>query len=56
MSRLWYDTFALVISFIHQSLIPCDIIIGLFEAPDTSDAALVKQMKVLLVEFNLTRS
>jgi hypothetical protein len=54
MSRLGYDTFALVINFIYQSLVPCHIIVGLFETPDTSNASLAKQMKVLLVEFNLT--
>jgi len=54
MSRLGYDTFALVINFINQSWVPYHIIVELFETLDTSGAILIEQMKVLLVEFNLT--
>jgi hypothetical protein len=53
MSRSKYDTFSLVINFINQSWFPCHIIVELFEAFNTSSATLAKQMKVLLVEFNL---
>jgi hypothetical protein len=53
MSRSSYDTFALVINFFNLSWIPCHISIGLFEAHDTFGATLIKQMKILLVEFNL---
>ncbi len=53
MSRLGYDTFTLVINFIHQSLVPCHIIVGLFETPNTSNATLAKQMKIILAKFNL---
>ncbi len=34
MSRLSYDTFALVINFINQDWVPCHIIVGLFETPN----------------------
>jgi hypothetical protein len=54
MLKLGYDTFALVINFINPSWVPCHITIGLFEAPNTFGVALAKQVKVLLVEFNLT--
>ncbi len=53
MSKSGYDTFALVINFIKLSWIPCHITIGQFEARDTSGATLTKQVKILLVEFNL---
>jgi hypothetical protein len=54
MLRLGYDTFALVINFINLSSVPYHIIVGLFEALDIFSAALAKQVKVLLAEFNLT--
>ncbi len=54
MSRWSYDTFALVINLINLSWIPCYINIGLFETHDTFGAILTKQVKILLVEFNLT--
>ncbi len=52
MSRLRYDTFALLINFINQSWLLSHITIRLFEALNNSDVALEEQMKVLLVEFS----
>jgi hypothetical protein len=43
----------LVINFISLSWVPCQNV-GLFETPDISSVTFVEQMKVLLVEFNLT--
>jgi hypothetical protein len=54
MSRLAYDTFALVINLINEAWVPCYIIIGLFEAFNTFGAIFAEQVKVMLVEFNLT--
>jgi len=54
MSRLGYYTFALVINFINPSWAPCYIAIGLFEAFDIFGATFTKQVKILLVKFNLT--
>jgi hypothetical protein len=54
MSKLGYDNFALVMNLINLSWSPCHITIGLFEAHDIFGATLTKQMKILLVEFNLT--
>jgi len=53
MSRSGYDTFALVINFISSSWVPCHIIVRLSEALNISKVAFKKQVKVLLVEFNL---
>jgi hypothetical protein len=54
MFKLSYDIFALIINFINFNRVPCHISVGLFEAPDICNVAFVEQMKVLLVEFNLT--
>jgi hypothetical protein len=54
MSRLVYDTFALVINLINEAWVPCYIIIGLFEAFNIFGGIFAKQVKVMLVEFNLT--
>jgi hypothetical protein len=54
MSRLAYDTFALVINLINETWVPCYVIIGLFEALNTFGAIFAEQVKVMLVEFNLT--
>jgi hypothetical protein len=53
MSRLGYDTFALVINLINLSWISCHTTIGLFEARDTSGATFTKQVKILSLEFKL---
>jgi hypothetical protein len=52
MSRplLW-----LSISF-KQEWVLSYIIVGLFETPNSSSAILAKQMKVMLVKFNLTKN
>jgi hypothetical protein len=49
-----YDILPLVINFINQAWIPCHIIIELFKTLNISSVALIEEMKVLLVEFNLT--
>jgi len=54
MSRLGYDTFSLVINFINPGWVPCYIIFGLFETTNTFGVALVEQVKVFLLKFNLT--
>ncbi len=54
MLKSGYDIFPLVINFINQAWIPCHIIIGLFETFNISNVTLTEEMKVLLVEFNLT--
>jgi len=54
MLRLSYDIYVLVINFINPSWIPCHISVGSFEALDICSVAFVEQVKVLLVEFNLT--
>ncbi len=54
MSRLAYDTFALVINLINEAWVLCYIVIKLFEAFNIFGAIFAKQMKVMLVEFNLT--
>jgi hypothetical protein len=53
ISRSGYDTFAFVVNFINQDQFPCNITIGLFETLDISSVVLVKEVKVLLAEFNL---
>jgi hypothetical protein len=55
ISRLGYDTFASIVNFINQNWFLCNITIGLFETPDISGVAFVEEVKVLLVEFNLTK-
>jgi hypothetical protein len=54
MLKSSYDTFALVINFINSNWVTCHIIVGLFETLDTFGVVLTKQVKILLVEFNLT--
>jgi hypothetical protein len=53
MLRSGYETFPLIINLINLSWIPCHITIGVFEACDIFGATFTKQVKVLLVEFNL---
>jgi hypothetical protein len=54
MLRLSYDISTLAIDFINLSWVPCQISVGLFETLEISSATFLEQMKVLLVEFNLT--
>jgi hypothetical protein len=54
MSKFSFDTFALVINFINEEHVPCHVIVGMFEALNTSKATLVKQVKSLLVEYQPT--
>jgi hypothetical protein len=54
MLKSGYDILPLVINFINQAWIPCHITIGLFETLNIPSVVLIEEMKVLLVEFNLT--
>ena len=54
MSRTGWDTFALVVNFIDDGWVPRHVTVGLFEAQDTSGAALAKIVKPLLEQFKLT--
>jgi hypothetical protein len=40
MSKIGIDTFALVINFIDNDRVPCHVIIGMFETPNTFTIAL----------------
>jgi hypothetical protein len=44
----------LVINLINEAWVPCYITIGLFETFNIFGAIFAKQVKVMLVEFNLT--
>jgi len=54
MLRLSYDIYALVINSINPSWVPCHINVRSFETLDICSVAFVEQLKVFLVEFNLT--
>jgi hypothetical protein len=53
ISRSRHETFALVIIFINSHWVPCHVAMDLFEAIDTSGAAMVAQVKELLLSYNL---
>ena len=55
MSRVGFDTFALVVNFIDDCWKPRHVIISLFEVHDTSGVALAEIVKPLLDEFQLTK-
>jgi hypothetical protein len=50
-----YDIFALGIKFFGRNWQPKHIIVGLFEAMDTSDQALAKDLIELLRKYNLKK-
>ena len=54
MSRIGWDTFALVVNFIDDYWVPHHVTVGFFEAQDTSGASLAEIVKPLLDEFKLT--
>ncbi len=54
MPKTSFDMFVLVINFINDDWVPYHVIVRLFEAPNTFGATLAKQMKYLLVEYQLT--
>jgi hypothetical protein len=56
MSRSRCDTFALIIKFIDDQWVLCYVNIAFLEARDTLGAILTIQVKLLLVEFNLTNN
>ncbi len=53
MLKFGYATFSLVINFVNQNWMHCHIIVGLFETLEVSNAIIVKQVIVPLVEFKL---
>jgi len=55
MSRVGFDTFALVVNFIDDCWEPRHLTVGLFEVHDTSGVALAEIVKLLLDEFQLTK-
>jgi hypothetical protein len=46
MSWTNFDTFALIVNFLNWEWVPCRVINGLFEAPNTSGVALVEIIKL----------
>jgi len=54
MSKIGIDTFALVINFIDDNWVPCQVIIDMFETPKTFKVALAEQMKSLFTTYELT--
>ncbi len=54
MSRGQHDTIILVVNFLSTNLKPHHVIIGLFEANDTTGARLARQLKTMLETFGLT--
>ena len=55
MSKGAQDTFCLVINFLTTDWEPKHIIVGFFEAHDTTGAGLAIQLRVLLEKFGLTK-
>ncbi len=53
MFKSRYVTFVLVINFINSLWVPCHVIVGLFEAINTSRVAMVAQVKDFLSSYNL---
>jgi hypothetical protein len=53
MSREGFDTFALVVNYINSKWEPCHIMVGIFEVHETSIFAMVLQLKILLIHFDL---
>jgi hypothetical protein len=53
MSCEGFDTFALVVNYIHSKWEPCHITIGIFEVHETSIVAMVLRLKDLLTHFDL---
>ncbi len=54
MSRIGIDTFALVINFIEDNWVPCHVIIGMFETPNTYKITLAEQVKFLFATYEFT--
>jgi hypothetical protein len=55
MSRIWYDTFFLVVNFIDDTWWPHHVTIRLFDALNTTRATLVEIMKPLLSQYQSTK-
>ena len=55
MSKGAQDTFALVVNFLSADWEPMHVIVGLFEANDTTCVALAVQLRLPLEKFDLTK-
>jgi hypothetical protein len=53
ISRFTHNTFALVTHFINSQWVPCHVIVGLFEAINTTRVATIMQVGDVLSSFNL---
>ncbi len=53
MSKISFDTFAMVINFIDSNWVPQHITIGLFKMPNNFGVIFSKIVKPLLVQFQL---
>jgi hypothetical protein len=53
ISKSKHDMFVLVFKFVNSLWVFCHVIVGLFEAIDTSRVAMVAQVKDLLSSYNL---
>jgi hypothetical protein len=53
MSRLDYDTFVMVVSFINSFLKLTHVIVRIFEVQNTIDGTMESQVKILLDSFGL---
>jgi len=53
MLQMGFDTFALVVNFLNWEWVLCHVMIGLFEALNTSGTALAYLVKPLLAKFKL---
>lgn len=53
MSKPNFDTFAVVVNFVNNNLVPQHITIDLFESLNTFGTTLVEIMKPILIHFQL---
>jgi hypothetical protein len=53
MSKISFDTFAMVINFVDNNWVPQHITISLFEMPNTFGVIFSKIVKPFLVQFQL---
>ncbi len=54
MLQTSFETFALVVNSLNQEWVPCHVMIGLFEAPNTCGVALAQILRPFLAKFELT--
>jgi hypothetical protein len=55
MSWTNFDTFALIMNFLNREWVPCHVINGLFEAPNTSGVALVEIIKLFFGKIQVDK-